>query len=91
MLAGRSRTLVSGLEQCQYALRQDGYLAAFPSTLFDRLEALQPVWVPYYTVRVWAPSCVRRRWRGTVGFPLFDGTVGPIASCPAPMLAVGYV
>jgi len=51
LLAGRSRALVSGLERCQYALRQDGYLAAFPSTLFDRLEALQPVWVPYYTVR----------------------------------------
>jgi len=51
VLAGRSRALVSGLEQCQYALRQDGYLAAFPSTLFDRVEALQPVWVPYYTVR----------------------------------------
>ncbi len=41
---------MAGLEQCQYALRQGGYLAAFPSTFFDRLEALQTVWVPYYTV-----------------------------------------
>ena len=56
MLAGRSRVLVSGLEQCQYALRQGGYLAAFPSALFDRLEALQPVWVPYYTVCFRAPK-----------------------------------
>ena len=51
LFAGRSALLVAGLEQCQYALRQGGYLAAFPSAFFDRLEALQPVWVPYYTVR----------------------------------------
>jgi DUF1680 family protein len=28
----------------------NGYLAAFPQEHFDRLEALQPVWVPYYVV-----------------------------------------
>ncbi|KAK4370302.1 hypothetical protein RND71_009777 [Anisodus tanguticus] len=27
-----------------------GYLSAFPSDYFDRLEALQPVWAPYYTI-----------------------------------------
>ena len=25
-----------------------GYLSAFPTSHFDRLEALQPVWAPYY-------------------------------------------
>ena len=28
-----------------------GYLSAFPMSHFDRLEALQPVWAPYYVVR----------------------------------------
>ncbi|KAL2507889.1 hypothetical protein Fot_31536 [Forsythia ovata] len=26
------------------------YLSAFPSELFDRFEAIQPVWAPYYTI-----------------------------------------
>ena len=66
MLEGRARLLVSELERCQYALElagQGGYLAAFPPCFFDRLEALQPVWVPYYTVRCLVPSaaCSSRR------------------------------
>ena len=28
-----------------------GYLSAFPTEFFDRVEALKPVWAPYYTVR----------------------------------------
>ena len=27
-----------------------GYLSAFPESLFDRFEAVQPVWAPYYTL-----------------------------------------
>ena len=27
-----------------------GYLSAFPTEHFDRLEDLQPVWAPYYVV-----------------------------------------
>jgi hypothetical protein len=27
-----------------------GYLSAFPSELFDRFEAIKPVWAPYYTI-----------------------------------------
>jgi DUF1680 family protein len=45
---------VRELARCQEALRQDGYLAAFPSGAFDRLEGRPGdgggVVVPYYTV-----------------------------------------
>ncbi len=42
--------LVSGLAQCQAALNQNGYLSAFPSEFFDRLDRLEKVWAPYYTL-----------------------------------------
>ncbi len=42
--------LVSGLAQCQDALNQNGYLSAFPSEFFDRLDRLEKVWAPYYTL-----------------------------------------
>jgi uncharacterized protein len=46
--------MVGELAQCQAALKQDGYLAAFPSGAFDRLEGTPGdgggVVVPYYTV-----------------------------------------
>lgn len=45
----RSRDLVAGLREVQEAWG-DGYLSAFPPSFFDRLEALQPVWAPYYVV-----------------------------------------
>lgn len=41
--------IVSGLSVCQEQLR-NGYLSAFPSELFDRFEAIKPVWAPYYTI-----------------------------------------
>ena len=41
--------LVSELDRCQKRIGS-GYLSAFPSELFDRFEAIQPVWAPYYTV-----------------------------------------
>ena len=40
---------VSELSKVQ-ATYGDGYLSAFPKEHFDRLEALQPVWAPYYVV-----------------------------------------
>jgi DUF1680 family protein len=47
-------TMVAELAKCQTALKQDGYLAAFPSGAFDRLEGKRGnsggVVVPYYTV-----------------------------------------
>ena len=46
--------LVAELAKCQDALKQDGYLAAFPSGAFDRLEGKpgdgSGVVVPYYTI-----------------------------------------
>ncbi|KAG2499166.1 hypothetical protein HYH03_002747 [Edaphochlamys debaryana] len=46
----RLSTMVSELAKCQQALGLGGYLSAFPTELFDRVEALQPVWAPYYTI-----------------------------------------
>lgn len=47
------RIVVTGLAECQDALNQDGYLAAFPSVAFDKLEGRGKdgggVLVPYYT------------------------------------------
>lgn len=45
----RAAAIISGLEECQVA-HGDGYLSAFPKSHFDRLEALQPVWAPYYVI-----------------------------------------
>jgi DUF1680 family protein len=46
--------LVAELAKCQDALKQDGYLAAFPSGAFDRLEGKPGddggAGVPYYTI-----------------------------------------
>ncbi|XP_042492094.1 uncharacterized protein LOC122071757 isoform X2 [Macadamia integrifolia] len=41
--------VVSALEACQKKMGS-GYLSAFPSELFDRFEAIKPVWAPYYTI-----------------------------------------
>jgi Beta-L-arabinofuranosidase, GH127 len=50
-MKSRSDYIVSELARCQQNLG-DGYLSAFPAEHFDRLQALQPVWAPYYVVRV---------------------------------------
>ncbi|XP_073050153.1 LOW QUALITY PROTEIN: uncharacterized protein [Primulina eburnea] len=41
--------VVSALSSCQ-DLMGTGYLSAFPAEFFDRFEAIQPVWAPYYTI-----------------------------------------
>ena len=50
----KTNYLVAELAKCQDALKQDGYLAAFPSGAFDRLEGKPGdsagVVVPYYTI-----------------------------------------
>ncbi|GLJ40736.1 hypothetical protein SUGI_0842080 [Cryptomeria japonica] len=48
-LFDKMTSLVSALATCQKAMGT-GYLSAFPSELFDRFEAVQPVWAPYYTI-----------------------------------------
>jgi len=42
--------MVAELAKCQQKLALDGYLSAFPITWFDRLDARQPVWAPFYTI-----------------------------------------
>ncbi|KAK1426301.1 hypothetical protein QVD17_14972 [Tagetes erecta] len=41
--------LVSALGECQEKMNT-GYLSAFPTEFFDRVEASQRVWAPYYTI-----------------------------------------
>uniref|UniRef100_A0A1J3DED7 Alpha-L-arabinofuranosidase B arabinose-binding domain-containing protein n=1 Tax=Noccaea caerulescens TaxID=107243 RepID=A0A1J3DED7_NOCCA len=48
-LKAKMSALVSALSECQQKLGT-GYLSAFPSTFFDRFEAVTPVWAPYYTI-----------------------------------------
>lgn len=45
----KADALVAILAECQKA-HGNGYLSAFPETLFDRLRAGQPVWAPFYTL-----------------------------------------
>lgn len=46
--------LVAELAKCQAALPACGYrpgfLSAYPESFFDRVDACQPVWAPYYTL-----------------------------------------
>jgi uncharacterized protein len=48
-LKAKTDAVVAGLAECQ-AKSASGYLSAFPETFFDRLEARQSVWAPYYTI-----------------------------------------
>ena len=45
----KGNAVVKGLAECQAKLGS-GYLSAFPETFFDRVEARQQVWAPYYTL-----------------------------------------
>ncbi|XP_076920004.1 uncharacterized protein LOC143581001 [Bidens hawaiensis] len=49
VLKKQMTAVVSALAACQDNIGT-GYLSAFPSELFDRFEAIKPVWAPYYTV-----------------------------------------
>ncbi|KAB5565104.1 hypothetical protein DKX38_005158 [Salix brachista] len=48
-LKKKMSAIVSALSACQMKMGT-GYLSAFPSELFDRFEAIKPVWAPYYTI-----------------------------------------
>lgn len=48
-LRAKGALLVAELAKCQARLG-NGYLSAFPISLFDRLRARQEVWAPFYTV-----------------------------------------
>src|SRR5436305_12763929 len=42
--------MVADLAKCQEKLGTGGYLSAFPTEWFDRLDARKPVWAPFYTI-----------------------------------------
>nr|XP_043634010.1 uncharacterized protein LOC122605178 [Erigeron canadensis] len=48
-LKKKMTAVVSALAACQEKIGT-GYLSAFPSEFFDRFEAIEPVWAPYYTI-----------------------------------------
>lgn len=48
-LLARGNQIVAELAACQSRL-SGGYLSAFPIEFFDRLNARQPVWAPFYTI-----------------------------------------
>jgi DUF1680 family protein len=43
-------SMVAELAKCQQKLGAGGYLSAFPTEWFDRLDARKSVWAPYYTI-----------------------------------------
>ena len=49
LICERGAEVVRQLKHVQDAIGS-GYMSAFPTEHFDRLEALQPVWAPYYVV-----------------------------------------
>ena len=48
-LKEKGDAVVAGLAECQAKIGS-GYLSAYPETFFDRVEARQRVWAPYYTL-----------------------------------------
>jgi uncharacterized protein len=49
-MRSRGDAIVAGLAECQTKLAAGGYVSAFPSAEFDRLEMGQKVWAPFYTL-----------------------------------------
>ena len=50
-LKQRGDTIVAALAQCQAKLNQDGYLSAYPTEFYDRLQDGKVyVWAPFYTM-----------------------------------------
>ncbi|HWR36226.1 MAG TPA: beta-L-arabinofuranosidase domain-containing protein [Clostridia bacterium] len=49
-LRKKGSALVAELGECQKALKNNGYLSAFPIEFFDRLRDREKVWAPFYTI-----------------------------------------
>jgi DUF1680 family protein len=49
-IKSKADELVAVLAACQAALNQNGYLSAYPSEFFDRLDRRENVWAPFYTM-----------------------------------------
>lgn len=62
----RMNKVVDALDECQKKMGT-GYLSAFPTEEFDRYEAVERVWAPYYTIHkvslqkwVWVVSFMQK-------------------------------
>lgn len=69
-LAKRMEFILSELKKVQDKLG-DGYLSAFPTEHFERLQKLQPVWAPFYVVRhacIPRTDCMHENTDGTIHF-----------------------
>jgi len=49
-IKAKGDSMVAELANCQQRLGAGGYLSAFPTEWFDRLDARKRVWAPYYTI-----------------------------------------
>lgn len=50
VMKAKADGLVAGIAECQLKLDENGFVAAFPSELFVRLDRRQKVWAPFYTL-----------------------------------------
>ena len=58
----KMQAVVNALYECQRKLGT-GYLSAFPSELFDRFEAIQPIWAPFILfTRSWQDCWINTNW-----------------------------
>src|SRR5450432_1313727 len=91
--ATKTNYVVTELAKCQTALNQNGYLAAFPSTVFDWLEGKSTnnggIVVPYYTVhKIMAGLLDAHHYAGnqqalTVAIAMADYFAARLAALPA--------
>jgi uncharacterized protein len=49
-IKARGDSMVAELAKCQSKLGAGGFLSAFPTEWFDRLDARKSVWAPFYTI-----------------------------------------
>jgi uncharacterized protein len=49
-IKSKGDSMVAELAKCQQKLAAGGYLSAFPTEWFDRLDARKQVWAPFYTI-----------------------------------------
>ena len=49
-IKAKADELVAGIAECQQKLDDNGYVSAFPTEFFDRLDRREKVWAPFYTL-----------------------------------------
>lgn len=50
VIKAKADELVAGIGECQKKLNEGGFVAAYPSELFVRLDRREKVWAPFYTL-----------------------------------------